>query len=488
MKKSFRILCLILALALSFSTFVACDSGEEETESKEAETTATETETEEVHPDIVKKDYGTEYFLKIMQDSNTVKYYWVEESEGDAMSEALFARQEKVRDYLGVEVVCETLSGHTTYTEGFKTAIKNKDDSVHTMITHVHAGIKGMITGNYLRDYNTIDEINLDADYWKQDFMEGLALNDKMYLGNSNFNILYTHVVAFNKTMMEQYDDALESDVYTMVTDYKWTLDQMIGLASLVYIDKTADGKTEDDTFGLTGVQWVPFIGFLHASDIQYIDINDAGTYAVSVYNDVNQSKTAALVEKLSEMVASDYAWFKYRIEPTPEVKLYTGRALMSLEATNSLPTLCEYDIDFGILPYPMYDEAQASVGYRHLQWGGYSVIPSYTANPTMVAETLEMLSFFSDEVNITFYEKLIGKQVADAPLDRAMLDIVWDTICSEFGQAYSEASGNWLYMLPELTQVNATSNLASYVKSNETRSNKFIKMFLATVSKLDGN
>jgi hypothetical protein len=102
-----------------------------------------------------------------------------------------------------------------------------------------------------------------------------------------------------------------------------------------------------------------------------------------------------------------------------------------------------------------------------------------------MVGETLEMMAYFSNEVNITFYEKLLGKQVADAPLDRQMLDLVWDTICPEFGQAYTDASGNWLYMLPELTWVNATQNLASYVKSKETSSNKKIKKFLLDVEKL---
>lgn len=486
MKKSFRIICLILALVLSCSVFVACNNNGNEKETKEpVATTETETKNEEVHPDIAKKNYGKDFFLSIQTDCNKMDCHWVEKSDKDALSESIYARQEKVYNYLGVETTATNAGSWTNYIESFKNAVKNKDDSVHTMITHVHQGIEGLITGNYVRDFNTIDEINLDADYWNQNFMEGLALNDKMFLGNSNFNILYTHVIAFNKNMMDQYDDALEEDVYSMVLNKRWTLDQMINLASLVYIDKTADGKTEDDTFGITGVQWVPFVGFLHASNIQYIDMDDSGTYSVSVYNSINQSKTATLVEKLKNMVASDYAWFRYRAETTPEVNLESGRALMTLVSTNGLPNLCNYDIDFGVLPYPMFDESQANVGYRHLQWGGYTVIPAYTKDPLMVAETIELLSFFSDDVNVTFYEKLLGKQVADAPLDRQMLDIVWDTICSDFGQAYLESSGSWLYMLPELTQVNATQNLASYVKSKETSSNKTIRRFLTQVEKL---
>ena len=490
MKKSLRILSLLLALVMTVSAFAACNSGDTEATTEASsqqatETAATETETE-YFPDIAQKDYDTTFHIYTQQSCNVPKYHWVEESEGDALSEAIFARQEKVRDYLGVEIVGSQGYDHMTYTEGFKTAVKNKDDSIQIMLSHVHSGIESLITGNYLRDFTTMDEINLDNDYWNMNFMDGLSLNGHMYLGNNNFDILYTNVITFNKKMMDQYGDALESDVYTMVLDYKWTLDQMISLASMVYIDATSDGKTEDDTFGITGIQWVEFIGFLHASGLNYIGVGESGNYEVVVYNEVNQAKTADLVDKLAQMVASDYAWFRYRIESTPVINVNTGRTLMGIISTNSLPGLCDYDVEFGVLPYPMYDEAQKDVGYRHLQWGGYLCVPSYSSNPVMIGETVEMLAFFSDDVNVAFYEKLLGKQVADMPLDRQMLELVWDTICPEFGQAYTEATGSWLYMLPELTWVNATQNLASYVKSKETSSNKKIKKFFAEIDKIN--
>lgn len=495
MKKQFKIISLILALTMLFSVLVACDTpdtGEENTttattntQETEASSAITEEETE-FFPNIEKKDYGTTFHMYMQPNSNIIKYHWVEESDGDALSEAIFDRQEKVHEYLGVEILCTDGGDYQTYTEAFKTSVKNKDNAYQLMFSHVHAGIEGIITGNYLRDFKSVDQINLDNDYWNMAFMEGLEVNDHMFLGHSDLNILYTNVIAFNKKMMDQYGAILDSDVYTLVNDYKWTLDKMINLASTVYIDATSDGKTQDDTFGISGIQWVPFIGFLQASGLNYIGLGDSGNYEVVVYNELNQSKTADLVEKLSQMVASDYAWFRYRVESTPLVTLESGRTLMNLMATNSLPNLCDYDIEFGILPYPMYDESQKDIGYRHLQWGGYLCIPSYVEDVAMVGETLEMLSFFSENVNITFYEKLLGKQVANAPLDRQMLELVWDTICPEFGQTYTDCTGNWLYMLPELTWVNATQNLASYVKSKESSSNKKITKFLHSIGKLN--
>lgn len=488
MKKSLRLLTLILALVMIISSLAACNS--DDTQDDDDNDGDTEAVVDEFFPDIAKKDYGTDFFITNQIDCNPMKYYWVEESDGDAMSEALYLRQEQVRKHLGVEITATQAGHHTTYAVDFQTAVKNKDDSVHLLISHVHSGVEGLISGGYLADFNDFDSINLDAHYWNQTFMEGVAIDDLMFLGNSNFNILYTYVIAFNKTMLEQQEDALDESIYDIVTDYRWTLDRMISLAQLVSIDATADGKTEDDTFGITGVHWVPFVGFLEASNIQLVDIAEDGNYKISFYNSLNQAKTTNLITTLSELAKADYAWFgRYKNDDQygVDIPLYTGRTLMELRATNSLQNLCDYDVEFGVLPYPMYDEAQADVGYRHLQWGGYLCIPSYLVDPNMVGDTIEMLSYYSTNVNTTFYEKLLGKQVADVPEDRKILDMVWDSVVSDFGQTYTTASGNVLYMVPNLTHA-ADSNISSYHQGVENSANKSIKKFLNTVKKKYGN
>jgi hypothetical protein len=187
------------------------------------------------------------------------------------------------------------------------------------------------------------------------------------------------------------------------------------------------------------------------------------------------------LVDKLSALSRSEYAnlmgGYFYN-------GMTTGMTLMEISSTFKLPTYLSSDVEFGVLPFPMYDEAQKDVGYRHLQWGGYLCMPSYLANPEMVGETVELLAYYSEDVNVAFYEKLLGKKVADAPDDRRMLELVWDTVCSDFGQTYfSVIEGtNFVYMLPEITKVGASENLASYVARRENTANRNLKKFLAKV------
>jgi hypothetical protein len=135
-----------------------------------------------------------------------------------------------------------------------------------------------------------------------------------------------------------------------------------------------------------------------------------------------------------------------------------------------------------------MFDEAQKDVGYRSLDWGGLLVIPNYLEDKVMTGETLEMMAFFSDNVTLTFYEKLLGKQVADAPEDKRMLDVIWDSVCSDFGLTYSHMSGSFdsiLYMIPNLTYANTTNDIASYVRSNEKGCNKALQSFFKKIDKL---
>jgi hypothetical protein len=506
-----KILALVLALITIFTVLVACDNGNTSSEKETVkeiwgddtsiesalgsdaiiETVfETETETKEINPsDIDKKDYGTEFYLSILDDVNPPDYYWVEESDNDAMSEAVFARQQKVYDWLGVEIIGVGIGlSYKNYIEPFKTAVKNKDGSVDTLLSHVSTGVAGLVSEAYLRNIENVPGIDLTQDYWNIDFMDDLSVAGNYYLGFSNFNILSTHVIAFNKGMMDQYSGSIEKSPYDMVRDYTWTLDNMIEIVNLVYIDATSDGKTYDDTFGLAGRQWVPWVGFMQAANINLVDLDDSGKYSISVLNETNKERSAALVDRLTALSKSNSAYLDYYTSPEISVPFTSGRALLFLESTYNIVDFLNYDIAFGILPYPMWDEAQKDVGYRHLQWGGYICVPSYLDNEVMVGETLEVLSFFSDDVMITFYEKMLGKQVADVPDDRQMLDIIWQGVCTDFGQTFSDQAGGILYVLPQVTWPDSGLHLTSFIESLERSSNASLSAFVKKIEKNNKN
>lgn len=503
MNKFLRLLSLLLVTLMSFSTFAACDGvKEKETDTSSGDSVSsvaplerseTESETEiitEYLPEIEKKNYDTQFFLWMYSAFNKPEYHWVEESSNDVLTEALYNRQEKVYEHLGVEIVGRIFEDNTTnlntYTDPFRTAVKNKDGSVHTLLTHAYYGVSGLVADQYLADIASLPGVNLDADYWNAEYMEDLSIADKYYLGKSNFNILYTYILTFNKTMMEQYGSALDKNVYDMVRDYEWTFDKMINLANLVYIDTTADGKTLDDIFGITGHQWYGFTGFLHAANIQMVERNESGDFVVSLMTKKYADKTAALAEKLNDLSKADCAQFNFYTDSESAVPFETGRTLLHIDSTTDLEKYLNYDISFGILPYPIWDTDQKDVGYRHLEWSGYITVPAYAPDFQMLGETLELLAFYSDDVKTAYYEKVLGKQISDLPDDREMLTIVWDSLCSDFAQPYCQhfGSSSFLFMLANVTEANSDGNIASYVAGLERSTNSSIAKFVQKVEK----
>ena len=495
MKMRFRILALLLSLLMVVPIFASCDTendtsdsqGIQNTQSTENTTSASERpeiETKlEYAPSIPKKNYNDEFYLLIQPGSNIFEYHWVEESGNDLLSQAIFERQQKVYSHLGVEVVGIEAEHYADYVEPFKNRIKNKDGTVDALITHYFFGVDSFVSGNYFADFNDYLQIDLSADYWNSEIMNDLSIDGETFLGKSDFNILCTYVVMFNKDMMEKYDDELDETVYEMVDNYHWTLDKMISLANLVYIDTTGDGKTIDDTFGIASEQDAAANGFLLSSDISMISPDDSGNYVITVYNDINKEKTTAVVEKLHELSKSNYGWFWPWAGEYP-IEFQEGTALLTWVNTNQLPRYLEYDLNFGVLPYPMYDENQKDVGYRSLQYGGFIGIPTYLRNPQMVGDTLEMLAYYSENVNTAYYEKLLGKQVADTTHDSRMLQIVWDSIGTDFAQTFygSFESTDFFHMMARLTPEDATQNVASFIKSRETTVNKLVRKLLIDI------
>ena len=368
--------------------------------------------------------------------------------------------------------------------------MKNKDGAVDVFFPSTYLGIAEMIEGGYMRNLDSIDTFDFEADYWDMNFMDSIALDDQHYLGYSNYNVMKAHVVTFNKEMLDKYKDALDESLYESVYNYHWTLDQMISLAQLVYIDATGDGKTADDTFGISAKQWQPFVPFLMSSNIRLVEMNEAGIYEVSVMSETNAPKTLDLVDKLKGLAESEYSWFQWQDDANVSViQLHTNRVLMNLSFTSELDQLLNYDVKFGILPYPMFDEAQKDVGYLSLNKDTYITLPSYMRNEQMITESIELLSYYSSDVRMAVFDKWLGKQAADEPDDVKMLNIVWDNLYSDFGYTYStiaSALDNNLYMLPTVTKAGSDKTATSYIASYTRAANNAIAKYMKKIQSMN--
>ncbi len=482
MKFYLRMLLLLMVAVLTLSVFVACDDGEDVTLPPDD----VDDVIEGFFPDVEKNDYGMDLNIWAAMWGDDLYTMDEDRNSGSPMDEAVFARQGRVEKYLGIDIVCVSYpdAKWNNYNTYIQTAVQNMDGTLDIALPHVHGCVSTLISDNLVQDLGELDGIDLSSDYWNMEFMNDLELNGNYFLGYGDFIISRTYCISFNKDILARYESALDKSIYDTVKDYEWTLDKLHDIANLVYIDATGDGKSSDDTVGIRGRTWYHASGFLHAANIPMFEQDASGMYKVALNQPQYFEKADNVITKLRELRDSKGAFFSFTSDSAePMTK---GTSLLYISSTDELEGYLGYDLDFGVLPFPMYDKDQKDVGYRSLQWAGYITVPSYVKNPQMVGEALEMLSFYSEPVRITYYEKLLGKQVADMPDDVAMLDFVWDGLCCDVAQAYVDATATdtkgLIYTVGELIDPNATQNLASYVNGKEASMNSMFRKFLQSI------
>lgn len=464
--------CMILPLA-------ACAKNEDN--GKETDNNAVESSTDEAFPSVSRTDYGKTFTATFCGDMFHEGYYFNKEAgrdEGNDLDDRIFERVERIRDYLGVEIVVENGGAYTEYSNKFKNAINAGDDAYQLIMTHVYMDVANLITGNFLLDMNELESCDFSADYWNRELMDQLAINDKYYCGYNDFCLSNCYVIAFNKDLAAKYEGI--DDVYSLVRNNQWTLDKLMSISSLVSSDYNGDGKMDaNDTYGFAGLAWVPMISFVTASDIPLIAREpDTDRLYVSPPVD-NLEKFTSLSEKMLEFYKSSYSFmWQHTATAEQQIHLPSGRLLFEMLNNFGLIRYKEEDIRVGVLPYPLFDTRQSS--YRTLNWNGVLGVASTAAthDTQMVSDVMEMLAYFSAPVRRAFYETLLGARIAEAPEDVEMLNIIWSSQVSDLGLVFANVCSNMdhlLYMLPNMV-TSGNLNISSQFKSNVRSAEKSLE------------
>ena len=460
-----RFLSLLLCLLTVFSA-VACGVAGSETDTTGSDTAADSEGETAYKPDISVKNYDTEFNIVIggTYSKDFIAIEELEDSKAGDLETAVYERGIKIKDHLGVDLVHQDAGDWLAYAANVSKTVQAGDDSYQLVLTHVYQGLTELVTSNALYDMGELEAINLDAPYWSAELMEEVKIEDKYLLGYSDLCLSCVKVVIFNKDLMKEYN---MTEPYGDVRNKTWTLDKLISMASVVSADD-GDGKwTNKDTYGITGWGWVPLISLVTSSDMKIVDRNEVGDFVVAYEN--NSEKMINLIDKVRAMYDAEYSFFwKAQENGNAEymVNFADGKSLFQLYSSESLTAFREEDIRFGVLPYPLWDEKQAE--YKSLNWNGMMGVPGSIHNPDMVGEVLELMNYYTADVKVAYYEKLLGTKLAEAPDDAEMLDIIWASQVSDVGIIACNSSGSMdalVYMLPLMCE-NGRNNFASYVKA----------------------
>ena len=404
-------------------------------------------------------------------------YFFADEENGDVMNDALYARNLAVEEALNIKIETEQFSTAITYefVNAVKPLILAGDDVYDLMFNHCIDGISTYASEGYLYNLDRLPHIDMDAAWWNKEQMDVLRLGQNTYYAVNDMMIPCPYVIFFNKEMVKNFD---MDDPYQLVYDGKWTLDRYEEMARAAVSDLNGDGKMtkEDDSWGMNAQELSKYISFMAAADQFITDRDTDGRIRLAF----NTEKTQSMMERFAAMSKDNVILVVTTDVRSDMLTLDTGRIMFQLDPISEAELLRDCPVEFGFLPYPKFDEAQAD--YISLDWGGLLSVPCTITNPDMVGAAMELLAWESaNDVIPTYYDTVLqGKLARDDDAIR-MMDILFDTIAYEIGGNYfgfSVGFSDLFYALPLLAVQRQSSDFASYYQKLEKTASKTIEKF----------
>ncbi len=483
------VLSLLLLLTLLASCSDAGPASTEETAAPQSgpETPAAEAEAEETTdgrelyaPDLPQKNYG-DYSFRIMSRDDSMHTYPVhtrdllaEEITGEALNDAVFARNAKIMDTYGVKIVLytenETVS-ETTPNSLVEASVMADSDDYDMLATHMIYGANTALKHVFL-NYRDLDYVDFSKPYWNPSAQTAFSVGDNTFLALSDFCFSSndnTHCMVFNKKLAEDFGVA---DLYGMIHEGTWTYDAFAKIAQTVAVDANGDGKmTEDDVFGYFIGGGSGLINWMFAADL-HVTAKDADNIP---YLDFFSEKTVSVYEWLYSIAKKDCTYY-VASWVSPDVPRIFGsdHALFMTTQIGVIEDLREMESDFGVLPYPKWDEMQET--YAHYVDGHATImaIPKTVRDLEREGIILEAISYESYLSCLPlYYDVLMTKKNVRDEQSGEMLELIYNTRAFDFAYVYDNFGLSFTFQY----QVERnTPDLASYYRKNEKVSNKMIE------------
>lgn len=386
------------------------------------------------------------------------------EMNGDALNDAVFERNRLTEEKLGIKIKVDNLPD-VAYNEMLVKNTNAGEDAYDLYHTYISRGASYSKQGYFL-DWRTVDCVNdnLDREWWNQGGVHELSFYGRVYLLNGDISYLTlgnTTALLFNKKV---FDDKGIDYPYESVLNGMWTLDSLLSLCVGQNQDLSGDGKmsVDDDYYAFMTTRWLAPVGFPISCGLERIKYDNDGKPVLNFMTE----RTVDVYDKLYKLtIGNDSKLQEYTAdvnESVPYTMFMENRLGITPATLDIASKLRDMESDFGIIPYPKYDEKQADYISSIDAGTSTSAISVTAADPAhtgMIVETLAKMSV--DTITPVYYEKVLkGKSARDVESEK-MLDIIKDT--STFDHLYVMNYGDLGFAMMRWLAAGKTSITSEY-------------------------
>ena len=328
------------------------------------------------------RDYGG-YEFKVLADSLISAGEFLEESDGDIVKDAIINCQKWIEEYVGIDFVFTPLYGGYSDMDPFTSEIEAASGAGTPYdLSLAYNLIPPLVAAKGLsRDLAESDNLNLletTKEYWGQEIKKEIMVGGRIFWmsDNSSYPSFSKMLCIFvnNEFFSSEHAGKDKFDLYDMVYDGAWTMENMMVLAQDTYENTNTENMDSDegDTYGFLGTErgaWLD--NWLFASGFRYTEMNNKGTFDWTL----DQQPIIDFIDWWQAQLNDNDV---YKQDPTRYKMFSEGRAMFAYSDVAMIEQNLE--IDFTILPLPLYKSSVKNT-YSTPLTGGYTsyLIPKAT-------------------------------------------------------------------------------------------------------------
>ncbi len=407
--------------------------------------------------------------------------------EGDVVEAAIFERNLKVEERLGVKIILMEEDAADPM-NALQNLILADDDVVDLAAGMQYQAIQQAYKNLYI---NMAEGEHLDWDqpWWANDYMNTIQWNEKRYIlvGDISLSLLQSMSSFFvNKTLFED-NFGNPNALYSMVFDGKWTWDKMTTYVAEVYNDKNNNGKTDDgDILGLRTYHESPTDHMAYTAGMALSTRDENGDIVLLE----DQSRNIEIAEAIYKLMYENKGCYL-----NMEFAKFNDHVINSFNDGNTL--FCAYLMiaaesfrdmkdPYAIIPYPKLNESQETyLTLMHDIATVFFVPKTVSVNELELhSAVLEAMCYESyNKVTPVYYDVVLKSRYSQDPDSARAVDMIRENIRTDFIYA-----NNYIFSGTPLGTINrqlvntGNTNYASVYK-------KYSKRIQTELNKInDGN
>ena len=478
MKKAFVLLLAALMLA---SLLAGCANNQNTPE----DTTKTEEQSNVLDnlnvPDI---KYDGKEFMFLTRDAaewTTVDIY-AEEQTTDPIVDAVYRRNDMIQTKYDLKILETQVEDPLSAVEKDVKGGAGEFDAIVQKLGQCAT----IATKNYLHNLKDIPYMDFDQSWWDQKALEGLSIGNKVYFATGDLLTSDndgTFIVMFNKTIAE--DNNLE-DIYELVNNKEWTFQKMYDMAKVAVKDLNGNSKMEHDQDVLgTATTGNSSFCMMYAAGIVITakNENDVPEYVLDVERAVEVIPLSySIIGDKNMALSMNSAGGSTDVVENGKTCFGNGHALFFQECLQCVIRLRSYDVEFGVVPFPMYNEAQGEY-YAHMnEVGGMVAVPTSVIGDELeqIGAVIETMAAYSvNTLTPAYYDiTLISKGTRDEE-SRPMIDLILANRIYDIGYVFDASWGGYVGQIANKF-MDGKTNVAS------TKPKSFQKQMDKTLAKFD--